>query len=75
MRDGMSCGRAEELLSDHHEGSLEEPLLSELSDHLAACEKCRVLRQALGEATTYLTTGPGGGGGTCGTLTATASKE
>jgi hypothetical protein len=58
MRDGMSCGRAEELLSDHYEGSLEEPLLSELSDHLAACEKCRVLRQALGEVVEALRSHP-----------------
>ncbi len=43
----MDCRRAEELLSDHHEGSL-HPLLR-VETHLAECARCRALREALSE--------------------------
>lgn len=45
----MDCRRAEELLSDHLEGTLAEPLLSELERHLRACRSCPALREALAE--------------------------
>jgi hypothetical protein len=45
----MDCPRAEELLSDHLEGSLHEILRAELESHLARCADCRALRAALGE--------------------------
>ncbi len=45
----MDCRRAEELLSDHVEGLLEQPLLGELDGHLASCPACRELRGALHE--------------------------
>jgi predicted anti-sigma-YlaC factor YlaD len=45
----MDCPRAEELLSDHLDGSLHEILRSELEDHLSRCGECRALRAALGE--------------------------
>lgn len=42
----MTCARAEQLLSDHLEGALAEPLRSELQRHLAACVSCtRVLHE------------------------------
>jgi hypothetical protein len=47
MRDDMKCLRAEDLLSDHLEGTLDEPLLSELAAHLTACAGCRALRDEL----------------------------
>jgi hypothetical protein len=43
----MNCERAEELLSDHLEGSLHEILRAELEAHLGRCAACRELRSAL----------------------------
>jgi len=43
----MKCARAEELLSDHLEGTLGDPLRSELQGHLASCAACRALRAEL----------------------------
>ena len=43
----MTCARAEELLSDHLDGTLAEPLHGELQNHLAACAACRSLREEL----------------------------
>ena len=40
MRQEMSCARAEELLSDYQDGSLAEPLRTEVEDHLASCAAC-----------------------------------
>ena len=40
MRQEMTCARAEELLSDHLEASLDEPLRGELESHLATCASC-----------------------------------
>jgi hypothetical protein len=45
----MDCGRAEELLSDLHEGTLDPVLRADLESHLAACAGCRDLRDALAE--------------------------
>jgi hypothetical protein len=45
----MECVRAEELLSDHLEGTLHEILRSELEVHLGGCDACRELRSALAE--------------------------
>lgn len=45
----MDCQRAEELLSDHLEGSLHEILRAELDAHLGRCAECLALREALGE--------------------------
>jgi hypothetical protein len=50
----MDCRRAEELFSDHHEGTLAQPRLSELERHLAACPDCRSLREALVEVVDIL---------------------
>jgi hypothetical protein len=61
----MDCRRAEELFSDHLEGSLHEILHAELERHLAQCAECRALRAALAEvhavlrATTELDAPPG----------------
>jgi hypothetical protein len=43
----MDCRRAEELLSDHLEGTLAAPLLLELETHLRECAACAALRRAL----------------------------
>lgn len=47
MRDDMTCARAEELLTDHLEGTLAEPLQGELDAHLLSCVACRALREEL----------------------------
>ena len=48
MRGGIDCRRAEELLSDRLDGSLADPLLSDLEGHLTSCPACRELGEALG---------------------------
>lgn len=45
----MDCSRSQELLSDHLEGNLHQILRSELEGHLAGCEECRSLLEAVGE--------------------------
>jgi predicted anti-sigma-YlaC factor YlaD len=45
----MDCQRAEELLSDHVEGTLHPILRGELDAHLARCAECGPLRAALVE--------------------------
>lgn len=45
----MDCRRAEELFSDHLEGSLHAILANELERHLAGCGRCRELRAALAQ--------------------------
>jgi hypothetical protein len=45
----MNCARAQELLSDQLDGSLDRLLAADLDAHLAACAECRALRQALAE--------------------------
>lgn len=45
----MDCARAQELLSDHVEGTLDALLEADLAAHLPACAECRELRDALAE--------------------------
>jgi hypothetical protein len=45
----MDCQRAEELLSDHLEGTLHPILRAELDSHLARCAECGPLRAAVAE--------------------------
>ena len=47
MRDTLQCRRAEELLSDHLDGTLDDVLDAELRAHVDACDRCRELRDAL----------------------------
>jgi hypothetical protein len=54
----MDCQRAEELLSDHLEGSLHPLLGTELEAHLAGCRACRELRGALAEVVDALRSAP-----------------
>jgi hypothetical protein len=54
----MDCRRAEELLSDHLEGSLHAILRAELESHLDRCADCRALRAALGEVVETLRSFP-----------------
>lgn len=56
MRDTVPCRRAEELLSDHLDGTLDEILDAELRTHLAECDRCRELREALVEVLDVLRT-------------------
>jgi hypothetical protein len=49
MTTPLDCRRAEELLSDHLEGTLDLRTRAELDAHLAACAECRELHAALGE--------------------------
>jgi anti-sigma factor RsiW len=44
----MDCRRAEELLSDHYEGTLSPLERSELDSHLEDCPRCGALLEALG---------------------------
>jgi hypothetical protein len=50
----MDCQRAEELFSDHLEGSLHEILTAEVEAHLTGCPSCRELRAALAEVVAVL---------------------
>ena len=50
----MDCRRAEELLSDHLEGTLQGVLRADLEAHLAACGACTGLREALGDVVAAL---------------------
>jgi hypothetical protein len=54
----MDCQRAEELFSDHLEGSLHQILGAELERHLASCESCRELRETLAEVVAALRSAP-----------------
>jgi|KBSSwiStaDraftv2_1062776.scaffolds.fasta_scaffold06738_7 hypothetical protein len=46
---GIDCARAEELLSDDCEGTLDPLFRSDLQAHLSTCPACRALRAALPE--------------------------
>jgi hypothetical protein len=50
----MECQRAEELLSDHLEGTLHEILRAEVESHLTGCAGCAELRSALAEVVAAL---------------------
>ena len=54
----MDCQRAEELLSDHLEGSLHPLLVAELDAHFAGCPACLELRRALAEVVETLQSAP-----------------
>jgi len=56
VRDTLQCRRAEELLSDHLDGTLDEVLDAELRGHITACDRCRELRGALQEVLEVLRT-------------------
>lgn len=49
MRDMLACRRAEELLSDDLEGTLDGVLSADLQAHLETCPRCRDLRGAVAE--------------------------
>lgn len=49
MRDVLDCARAEELLPDHREGALPEPLRADVERHLESCAQCRALLDAITE--------------------------
>jgi hypothetical protein len=54
----MDCRRAEELLSEHYEGTLDAGRRADLEAHLSGCADCRALRAALGEVVEALGTFP-----------------
>jgi Putative zinc-finger len=54
----MDCHRAEELLSDHVEGSLHPILAAELEAHLASCSACAELRETVAEVVETLRSAP-----------------
>jgi predicted anti-sigma-YlaC factor YlaD len=55
---GLDCARAEELLSDHLEGTLDPILAREMDEHLRACAGCAELRATLSEVVSALRTYP-----------------
>lgn len=54
----MDCRRAEELFSDHLDGTLDRLLGADLEAHVSECESCRALSAALAEVVTTLRTFP-----------------
>jgi anti-sigma factor RsiW len=58
MTTEMDCRRAEELLSDHLEGTLGEVLRADLEAHLRKCPACAELREALAEVVDALKSYP-----------------
>jgi anti-sigma factor RsiW len=54
MRDRIDCEHAEELFSDHLEGTLPEPLESEVAKHLSRCPRCGELFEALHDVVAVL---------------------
>jgi hypothetical protein len=54
----MDCRRAEELFSDHLEGTLHAVLRGELERHLASCEPCRLLHEAFAAVVAELRAAP-----------------
>ncbi len=50
----MNCRRAEELFSDHREGTLAPPIERELSAHLDTCDECQGLHRTFQEVTEAL---------------------
>src|SRR5258708_39912019 len=54
----MDCRRAEELLSDHYERTLDPVRRADLDAHLSGCADCRALRTALGDVVEALRTFP-----------------
>jgi anti-sigma factor RsiW len=58
VNNGMDCKRAEELLSDHLENTLDPLLAADLEAHLAQCRNCPALRAALAEVVATLQSFP-----------------
>lgn len=58
MTSLMDCPRAQELLSEHLEGSLDDATLRTLEAHLATCAECRRLREAVTEVVEALKSYP-----------------
>jgi hypothetical protein len=56
VRDILQCRRAEELLSDHLDGTLDDVLDADLRAHIDACDRCRELWDALLEVLEVLRT-------------------
>lgn len=56
--NALDCRRAQELFSDHADGSLNGVLAAELEAHLGSCADCRGLRDALGEVVAALRSHP-----------------
>ena len=54
----MDCRRAEELFSDHLEGTLHAVLRAELERHIAGCAECRRLHEAFAAVVHELRTAP-----------------
>lgn len=54
----MDCSRAQELFSDHLESALDPVLSRDLDAHLAGCEPCRALREALVQVLEQLRAAP-----------------
>jgi hypothetical protein len=52
----VACRRAEELLSDHLDGTLDGILDAELRAHVETCDRCRELRDAMVEVLEVLRT-------------------
>ncbi len=50
----LLCAQAEELFSDHYDGTLAEKTQRELEAHLRACPTCRALREVFGEVVDVL---------------------
>lgn len=50
----LPCAQAEELFSDHYDGTLAEPARRELEAHLRSCPTCRALREVFGEVVDVL---------------------
>ena len=54
----MECARAQDLLSEHLEGSLDEATSRTLEGHLATCLECPALREAMAEVVQALKSYP-----------------
>jgi hypothetical protein len=54
----MDCNRAQELFSDHLDGTLDLLLRSDLEAHLAACLDCRALREKFAQVVSGLRGAP-----------------
>lgn len=58
MTDMLDCRRAQELFSDHADGSLNDVLRADVVAHLHGCGDCRALRGALDEVVAALRSHP-----------------
>jgi hypothetical protein len=54
----LDCTRLTELLSDLHEGTLDQVLQADAEEHLQSCAECRALREALSEVLRILRPSP-----------------